>query len=142
MEHFLIYTIKSALLKSVIRMKTFLTDVLISTLVLFMFVNTSPLPNNSTTLSNNSTSLSENICTNKALLEKIKTVVNDASPGIQHLGDIPAYAATSCQQIASFRPKAESGYYWIQDNSGSCACVLPDRRRGLWRGSVDASSQC
>ena len=98
---------------------------LIITFMLFVLVSTSPLPNNSTTLSNNSTtlsnnstSLSENICTNKALLEKIKTVVNDASPGIQHLGNIPAYAATSCQQIASFRPKAESGYYWIQENSG------------------------
>ena len=91
---------------------------LIITFMLFVLVNTSPLPNNSTTLSNNSTSLSENICTNKALLEKIKTVVNDASPGIQHLGDIPAYAATSCQQITSLRPEAESGYYWIQENSG------------------------
>ena len=34
------------------------------------------------------------------------------------VGDIPAQAATSCQEIASLRPEAETGYYWIQENSG------------------------
>ena len=37
---------------------------------------------------------------------------------VLRVGDIPAYAATSCQQIASLRPEAESGNYWIQENSG------------------------
>ena len=33
-------------------------------------------------------------------------------------GDVHAQAATSCQEIAFLRPEAESGYYWIQENSG------------------------
>ena len=38
-------------------------------------------------------------CTNKALLESLNVIVRESEPGIRHLGDIPAYAATSCQQL-------------------------------------------
>ena len=78
----------------------------------FVPVYASPVPGNSTALS------SHGKCSNKALLDSITDIVNKASPGLQHLGDIPAYAATSCQQIASLRPQAESGHYWIQEDSG------------------------
>ena len=56
------------------------------------------------------------VCTNKALLESLKVIVNESEQGIRHLGDIPAYAATSCQQIASLRSEATSGHYWIQES--------------------------
>ena len=58
------------------------------------------------------------VCTNKALLESLKVIVSESEPGIRHLGDIPVYAATSCQQIASLRSEATSGHYWIQEESG------------------------
>ena len=66
---------------------------------------------------NNSSLPDEGVCS-KALIETITDIVNKASPGLQHLGDIPAYAATSCQQIASLRPQAQSGHYWIQEEEG------------------------
>jgi len=31
------------------------------------------------------------------------------------LGDNPSYPATSCQQVFDWRPTAESGHYWIQN---------------------------
>ena len=55
------------------------------------------------------------VCTNKALLESLKVIVSESEPGIRHLA---AYAATSCQQIASLRSEATSGHYWIQEESG------------------------
>ena len=69
------------------------------------------------TLSDNET-LSDNltlICSDEILLSDIKKIVEDVTPGIKHLGEIPAYAATSCQQIAALRPIIKSGYYWIQE---------------------------
>ena len=75
-------------------------------------LDASPLPGNTTALS------SYGKCSNKALLDSITDIVNKASPGLQHLGDIPVYAATSCQQIASLRPQAQDGHYWIQEESG------------------------
>ena len=53
-----------------------------------------------------------------------------------HLGDIPAYAATSCQQIASLRSEATSGHYWIQEESGparvNCAMEGVSCGEGVW----------
>ena len=49
-------------------------------------------------------------------------IVSESETGIRHLGDIPAHAATSCQQIAGLRSEATSGHYWIQEESGP-ACV-------------------
>ena len=92
-----------------------------------MMVDASPLPNNST-------ALSSKVCSNKALLQNIKTIVNEAST--QHLGDIPAYSAASCQQIADLRSEAESGYYWIQEGSGPVRvyCHMRDAPcgEGVW----------
>ena len=60
------------------------------------------------------------VCNDRAFLDSIKEVMSDVctSPILEHLGDIPAYAATSCQQIASLRPQAQSGHYWIQEEEG------------------------
>ena len=58
------------------------------------------------------------VCTNNALLESFKELLDKYELGIRHLGDIPAYAAASCQQIASLRSEATSGHYWIQEESG------------------------
>ena len=61
----------------------------------------------------------ESICVSESLLDEITKIVDNSSPGIKHLGDIPGYAAASCQQIATFRPRdSPSGYYWIQDKTG------------------------
>ena len=67
-----------------------------------------PAPSNSSTT---------DTCRNGFLLKEITRIVDNSSPGIKHLGDIPAYAATSCAQIAKFRPGNFSGYYWIQEGS-------------------------
>ena len=91
------------------------------------------------------------VCTNKALLESLKVIVSESEPGIRHLGDIPAYAATSCQQIASLRSEATSGYYWIQEESGParvyCAMEGVSCGEGVWMqvaniNMTETSSKC
>ena len=91
------------------------------------------------------------VCTNKALLESLKVIVSESEPGIRHLGDIPAYAATSCQQIASLRSEATSGHYWIQKESGParvyCAMEGVSCGEGVWMqvaniNMTETSSKC
>ena len=91
------------------------------------------------------------VCTNKALLESLKVIVSESEPGIRHLGDIPAYAATSCQQIASLRSEATSGHYWIQEESGParvyCAMEGVSCGEGVWMqvaniNMTETSSKC
>ena len=91
------------------------------------------------------------VCTNKALLESLKVIVSESEPGIRHLGDIPAYAATSCQQIASLRSEATSGRYWIQEESGPahvyCAMEGVPCGEGVWMqvaniNMTETSSKC
>ena len=94
----------------------------------------------------------ENIIRNhKALLESLKVIVSKSEPGIRHLGDIPAYAATSCQQIASLRSEATSGHYWIQEESGPasvyCAIEGVSCGEGVWMqvaniNMTETSSKC
>ncbi len=36
---------------------------------------------------------------------------------MKHLGKLPVYAASSCQQIHELKPESPSGMYWIQSNS-------------------------
>ena len=90
-------------------------------------VDASPLPDNST-------ALSPQVCNSKALLKNIENVVNKAST--QHIGNIPAYSASSCKQIADLRPETESGYYWIQEDSGPVRvyCHMGDAPcgEGVW----------
>ena len=68
-----------------------------------------PAPSNSSTT---------DTCSNGFLLKEIARIFENFSPEIKHLGDIPAYAATSCAQIAELKPGNLSGYYWIQEGSG------------------------
>ena len=91
------------------------------------------------------------VCTNKALLESLKVIVSESEPGIRHLGDISAYAATSCQQIASLRSEATSGHYWIQEESGParvyCAMEGVSCGEGVWMqvaniNMTETSSKC
>ena len=91
------------------------------------------------------------VCTNKALLESLKVIVSESEPGIRHLGDTPAYAATSCQQIASLRSEATSGHYWIQEESGPacvyCAMEGVSCGEGVWMqvaniNMTETSSKC
>ena len=91
------------------------------------------------------------VCTNKALLESLKVIVSKSEPGIRRLGDIPAYAATSCQQIASLRSEATSGHYWIQEESGParvyCAMEGVSCGEGVWMqvaniNMTETSSKC
>ena len=100
----------------------------LSSLVMMnLAVDASPLPDNST-------ALSPQVCNSKALLKNIGNIVNKAST--QHIGNIPAYSAASCQQIADLRPEAESGYYWIQEDSGPVRvyCHMGDAPcgEGVW----------
>lgn len=99
-----------------------------------------------TTATSNS---SDGLCTNKALLESLEKVVNKAS--IEHLGDIPAYAASSCDQIAELRPDAMSGRYWIQEDTGParvyCAMEMVSCGEGVWMqvanvNMTETSSKC
>ena len=99
----------------------------LSFLQLNLVVHASPLPDNST-------ALSPKVCSSKALLKNIESIVNKAST--QHIGNIPAYSAASCQQIADLKPEAESGYYWIQEDSGPVRvyCQMGDAPcgEGVW----------
>ena len=70
---------------------------------------------------------------------------------MSHLRDIPAYAATSCQQIASLRSEATSGHYWIQEESGParvyCAMEGVSCGEGVWMqvaniNMTETSSKC
>ena len=105
----------------------------------------SPLPANATADS------TAGVCSNKALLSSLKKIVSDGEPGVRHLGTIPAYAATSCQQLASLRPEATSGHYWIQGDSGPtrahCALEGVACGEGAWMqvanmDMTETSSRC
>ena len=94
-------------------------------------------------------SSTDGVCTYKALLEKLEKLVDKAS--IEHLGDIPAYAATSCDQIAELRPEATSGRYWIQEDTGPtrvyCAMEMASCGEGVWMqvanvNMTETSSKC
>ena len=107
-----------------------------------------PVPNGNTTAVGVS---GGGVCTNKALLESLKVIVSESEPGIRHLGDIPGYAATSCQQIASLRSEATSGHYWIQEESGParvyCAMEGVSCKEGVWMqvaniNMTETSSKC
>ncbi len=58
------------------------------------------------------------------------------APGLDYLGELPLYAATSCQQIDNLRPEAESGLYWIQVGSHPyrvyCDMNNTDCGGGVW----------
>ena len=68
------------------------------------------------------------------------------------MGDIPVYAATSCAQIAKFRPGNLSGYYWIQEGSGPARvfCQMDGEEfgeEGVWMrvagvNMTESNSQC
>ncbi len=55
---------------------------------------------------------------------------------LKYLGEIPLYAATSCQQIAKLKPQAESGRYWIQVSNQPaqifCSMNNTDCGGGVW----------
>lgn len=92
------------------------------------------------------------VCNDNSLLTEIKKIFDKVTPGIKHLGDIPAYAATSCQQIATLRPDSKSGYYWIQEPTrpAHVYCQLNDApfgEEGVWMKIADVnmtktSSKC
>ena len=102
-----------------------------------------PAPSNSSTT---------DTCSNGFLLKEITRIVDNSSPGIKHLGDIPAYAATSCVQIAELRPSNLSGYYWIQEGSGPARvfCQMDGEEfgeEGVWMrvagvNMTETNSQC
>jgi hypothetical protein len=111
-------------------------------------VEGSPIPDTNTTAVDVS---GEGVCSNKALLESLRVIVSESEPGIRRLGDIPAYAAASCQQIASLRPEASSGHYWIQEESGPTRvyCVMEGVScgEGVWMevanvNMTETSSRC
>jgi hypothetical protein len=111
-------------------------------------VESSPIPDTNTTAVGVS---GEGVCSNKALLESLRVIVSESEPGIRRLGDIPAYAAASCQQIASLRPEASSGHYWIQEESGPTRvyCVMEGVScgEGVWMevanvNMTQTSSRC
>ena len=102
-----------------------------------------PAPSNSSTT---------DTCSNGFLLKEIARIVDNSSPGIKHLGDIPAYAATSCAQVAEFRSGNLSGYYWIQEGSGPARvfCQMDGEEfgeEGVWMrvagvNMTETNSQC
>ena len=113
-----------------------------------LWVEAIPVPDNNTTAVDVS---GGGVCTNKALLESLKVIVSESEPGIRHLGNIPVYAATSCQQIASLRSEATSGHYWIQEESGPtrvyCAMEGVSCGEGVWMqvaniNMTETSSKC
>ena len=94
-----------------------------------------PAPSNSSTT---------DTCSNGFLLKEIARIVDNSSPGIKHLGDIPVYAATSCAQIAEFRPGNLSGDYWIQEGSGPARvfCQMDGEEfgeEGVWMRVADVN---
>ena len=71
------------------------------------------------------------------LISEIKSIIEKSSPALSLLGDMPAYASSSCQQVAHFRPHAASGYYWIQEPSSTAKvfCQMDGRpfgQEGVW----------
>ena len=90
----------------------------------------------------NKSSASENTCTLSdcsgmaASLKKIEEKIAKMTPGLDYLGELPLYAATSCQQIDKLRPDAESGLYWIQVGSRPyrvyCDMNNTDCGGGVW----------
>ena len=115
----------------------------LSLLLLFRIAAAAPAPSNSSTT---------HTCSNAFLLKEIARIVDNPSPGIKHLGDIPAYAATSCAQIAELRPGSSSGYYWIQEGSGPARvfCLMDGEEfgeEGVWMrvagvNMTESNSQC
>ena len=99
-----------------------------------------------------SNSSATDTCSNAFLLKEIARIMDNSSPGIKHLGDIPAYAATSCAQIAQLRPGSSSGYYWIQEGSGPARvfCQMDGEEfgeEGVWMrvagvNMTESNSQC
>ena len=83
--------------------------------VLVCEISTAPAVNNTTELTEEVSTGSNVQCLSPALVADITKVVNDASPFIKHLGNLPAFAATSCAQILAMRPSSNSSYYWIQE---------------------------
>ena len=115
----------------------------LSLLLLLEIAAAAPAPSNSSTT---------DTCSNAFLLKEIARIVDNSSPGIKHLGDIPAYAATSCAQIAQLRPGSSSGYYWIQEGSGPARvfCQMDGEKfgeEGVWMrvagvNMTESNSQC
>jgi len=115
----------------------------LSLLLLLGTAAAAPAPSNSSTT---------DTCSNAFLLKEIVRIVDNSSPGIKHLGDIPAYAATSCAQIAQLRPGSSSGYYWIQEGSGPARvfCQMDGEEfgeEGVWMrvagvNMTESNSQC
>ena len=66
----------------------------------------------------------------------LKDIKEKMAPGLDYLGELPLYAATSCQQIDNLRPEAESGLYWIQVGSHPyrvyCDMNNTDCGGGVW----------
>ena len=115
----------------------------LSLLLLLGIAAAAPAPSNSSTT---------DTCSYVFLLKEIARIVDNSSPGIRHLGDIPAYAATSCDQIAQLRPGSSSGYYWIQEGSGPARvfCLMDGEEfgeEGVWMrvagvNMTESNSQC
>ena len=79
-------------------------------------------------------SLSTRTCSNEMLVAEIRNAVGASTPGLMHLGDLPLYAATSCQQIHHHKPHAKSGYYWIQGNTNPSRVYCQMERGGCGEG--------
>ena len=72
------------------------------------------------------------------LVSEMRNIVQSTSPALRLLGDIPVYAASSCQQVAQLRPGAPSGHYWLQEPSSVAKvfCEMDGRpsfgQDGVW----------
>ena len=86
---------------------------------MFAHVQSFPLSSKPTSLVPTEPTQQEQPCSSKALVSELKQIVNEASPAIRYLGDIPAYAASSCAQLFQLRPNVSSSYYWIQKSTGA-----------------------
>ena len=57
-------------------------------------------------------------CSCQGLKDEIESMLDQSHLVMKHLGKLPVYAASSCQQIHELKPESPSGMYWIQSNSG------------------------
>lgn len=120
---------------------------LLLVIALFDGVNAAPAPapNTNTTQLYEEMSGSELQCLSPALAKEITKVINNASPFIEHLGDLPAFAATSCKQILTMKPDSKSGYYWIQEPEKAVRvyCHMDDDElfgeEGVWMRIADVN---
>ena len=92
---------------------------LIFSCLMFAHVQGFPTSSKPTSLVPTELTQQEDLCSSKALVSELRQIVNEAPPTIRYLGDIPAYAASSCAQLFQLRPNVSSSYYWIQKSTGA-----------------------